>query len=315
MDENSASTPARGPHLLSHDIVMEEDYGGNVGVSSSPNENSQEQSPTEDQLDDAAKAQTQSWVETQNKMQSEPEPQAQSPDMTAGSAQAAGTRGEDAQDSSEHNAAAAAAGNVISYSVADMAPVTGQTDQAMAINDDTSRSKAPAPAPTPAPATVSSVLGGGSRGGRTRAGSTSTGPSIGPSIGPSTGTTTTTPASNIIVPQFVAPSSYLRRKTSNRSAMAHTDQKSLSPLDRDQLQGLVCVKPHHLFLCPIVCSFFVYCPVSCLRPSVFAPHVGSFRTARSRGWACFVWSFLETGFTSDDKSCRPQTYQSLTFSL
>ena len=62
---------------------------------------------------------------------------------------------------------------------------------------------------------------------RRRAASTSTGPS-------------TTAAGHGLVPQFVAPSSYLRRRTSLRSPMAPTEPKPLSPLDRDQLQGLVC---------------------------------------------------------------------------
>lgn len=61
--------------------------------------------------------------------------------------------------------------------------------------------------------------------------------------GPSTGTSTSTTAvGHGLVPQFVAPSSYLRPRTSNRSAMAPTEPKPPSPLDRDQLQGLVCAR-------------------------------------------------------------------------
>lgn len=41
------------------------------------------------------------------------------------------------------------------------------------------------------------------------------------------------------VPHFVAPSSYLRPKTTHRSAMAQTEPKPPSPLDKEQLQGLV----------------------------------------------------------------------------
>ncbi|KAM0340857.1 hypothetical protein ACHAPU_010273 [Fusarium lateritium] len=44
------------------------------------------------------------------------------------------------------------------------------------------------------------------------------------------------------VPQFVAPSSYLRRRTSIRSPMAPTEPKPLSPLDKDQLQGLNAIR-------------------------------------------------------------------------
>ncbi|RKL25618.1 hypothetical protein BFJ68_g249 [Fusarium oxysporum] len=64
---------------------------------------------------------------------------------------------------------------------------------------------------------------------RGRAASTSTGPS-------------TTAAGHGHVPQFVAPSSYLRRRTSIRSPMAPTEPKPLSPLDRDQLQGLNAIR-------------------------------------------------------------------------
>ncbi|KAH6870909.1 hypothetical protein B0T10DRAFT_466968 [Thelonectria olida] len=55
-----------------------------------------------------------------------------------------------------------------------------------------------------------------------------------------TATTTPTAAGHDHVPQFVAPSSYLRprHRLSNRSAMAHTKSKPLSPLDKEQLQGL-----------------------------------------------------------------------------
>lgn len=80
---------------------------------------------------------------------------------------------------------------------------------------------------------VGAVSGSGSGPGpalitpRRRAASTSTGPS--------------TAAGHGLVPQFVAPSSYLRRRTSLRSPMAPTEPKPLSPLDRDQLQGLVCL--------------------------------------------------------------------------
>ncbi|KAF4969711.1 hypothetical protein FZEAL_10185 [Fusarium zealandicum] len=69
--------------------------------------------------------------------------------------------------------------------------------------------------------------------GRTRAGSTSTGPSMG---------TSTTGVPHGHVPQFVAPSSYLRRRTSTRSAMAPTEPTPPSPLDKDQLQGLNAIR-------------------------------------------------------------------------
>lgn len=65
---------------------------------------------------------------------------------------------------------------------------------------------------------------------RRRAASASTGPS-----------SSTSAAGHGHVPHFVAPSSYLRRRTSIRSPMAPTEPKPLSPLDRDQLQGLVCI--------------------------------------------------------------------------
>ncbi|KAF5243139.1 hypothetical protein FANTH_8331 [Fusarium anthophilum] len=64
---------------------------------------------------------------------------------------------------------------------------------------------------------------------RGRAASTSTGPS-------------TTATGHGHLPQFVAPSSYLRRRTSLRSPMAPAEPKPLSPLDRDQLQGLNAIR-------------------------------------------------------------------------
>ncbi|KAF5023193.1 hypothetical protein F66182_4747 [Fusarium sp. NRRL 66182] len=64
---------------------------------------------------------------------------------------------------------------------------------------------------------------------RRRSASASTGPS-------------TIAAGHGHVPQFVAPSSYLRRRTSIRSAMAPAEPKPLSPLDRDQLQGLNAIR-------------------------------------------------------------------------
>ncbi|KAH7136430.1 nuclear protein SNF4 [Dactylonectria macrodidyma] len=60
-------------------------------------------------------------------------------------------------------------------------------------------------------------------------------------ISTSTSTSTSTSAgAQGHVPHFVAPSSYLRLrpKTSTRSAMTPSESKPLSPLDRDQLQGL-----------------------------------------------------------------------------
>lgn len=48
---------------------------------------------------------------------------------------------------------------------------------------------------------------------------------------------TTAPPS--AVPKFVAPSSYLRPKISQRSAMTSNEPKPPSPLDKEQLQGLV----------------------------------------------------------------------------
>lgn len=65
-----------------------------------------------------------------------------------------------------------------------------------------------------------------------------------------TTSSTTTAGAQGHVPHFVAPSSYLRLrpKTSTRSAMAPSEPKPLSPLDKDQLQGLVCSFPSS-FLC------------------------------------------------------------------
>jgi 5'-AMP-activated protein kinase regulatory gamma subunit len=80
-------------------------------------------------------------------------------------------------------------------------------------------------APPAAKAGVGVVAGLDSTTPRGRAASTSSGPS-------------TTVAGHGHVPQFVPPSSYLRCRTSIRSPIAPTEPKPLSPLDRDQLQGL-----------------------------------------------------------------------------
>ncbi|KAH8734011.1 hypothetical protein BGZ61DRAFT_344529 [Ilyonectria robusta] len=59
-----------------------------------------------------------------------------------------------------------------------------------------------------------------------------------------TTSSTTTAGAQGHVPHFVAPSSYLRLrpKTSTRSAMAPSEPKPLSPLDKDQLQGLNAIR-------------------------------------------------------------------------
>jgi hypothetical protein len=95
----------------------------------------------------------------------------------------------------------------------------------------------PTPAPPAAKAGVGVVAGSALITPRERAASTFTGPS-------------TTAAGHGHVPQFIAPSSYLRRRTYIRSPLAPTEPKPLSPLDRDQLQGLVCV---HLFVSLYIC--------------------------------------------------------------
>jgi hypothetical protein len=171
----------------------------------------------ETQVEDPAKEHVKSWIESQT------ETQPQQPPTDSGDAKGDDTAGElprvetDAP-STVPDMTGTAAENA---STTTSAPPQG-TDATV-----------PAPAPAPAPAAeagVGVVTGPALITPRRRAASTSTGPS------PSTSA-----AGHGHVPHFVAPSSYLRRRTSIRSPMAPTEPKPLSPLDRDQLQGLVCI--------------------------------------------------------------------------
>ncbi|KAF4451469.1 Nuclear protein SNF4 [Fusarium austroafricanum] len=161
----------------------------------------------EAQVEDPAKANVKSWIEAQRETQPQPlEP----PTFVAEGDDAVGElpRVEDAP------------------STVEVPGVTGTTARSASTTTSAPGTDAPAPVPPTAEASVGVGAGPALITPRGRAASTST-------AGPST-----TTAGHSHVPQFVAPSSYLRRRTSIRSPMAPTEPKPLSPLDRDQLQGL-----------------------------------------------------------------------------
>jgi hypothetical protein len=167
------------------------------------------------QVEDPAKAHVKSWIEAQS------ETQPQQPPSEPPTGDAEGDNAVDQLPRVEKDTSSTVLG-VIGITAGSALTITSAPD--------TDR-----PTPTPPPAAevgVRVVAGPAVITPRGRAASTSTGLSI-------------TAAGHGHVPQFVARSSYLRSKTSMRSPIAPTEPQPLSPLDRDQLQGLVCV---HLFV-------------------------------------------------------------------
>ncbi|KAM0421552.1 hypothetical protein ACHAPT_010726 [Fusarium lateritium] len=153
--------------------------------------------------DDPAKAHVQSWIKDQIETQpQQPPPEPQIIEPTGDDADGDGDGDGD-----------------------DELPRAGPNDGAAATAPGTSTTGADGAAVTGPPVAVTPTTAPG----QTRA-------------GPSTETSTSTTAVGHGLPQFVAPSSYLRPRTSNRSAMAPTEPKPPSPLDRDQLQGLNAIR-------------------------------------------------------------------------
>jgi 5'-AMP-activated protein kinase regulatory gamma subunit len=168
----------------------------------------------EPQAEDPAQEQVKSWIESQT----ETEPQQPPIESPTGDAEGDDTAGElprvetDAPSTSTSTVPGMTGTAAESASTTTSAPLQG-TD---------------ATAPS---AGVGVVTGPALITPRRRAASASTGPS-----------NSTSAAGHVHVPHFVAPSSYLRRRTSIRSPMAPTEPKPLSPLDRDQLQGLNAIR-------------------------------------------------------------------------
>ncbi|WZH40847.1 Nuclear protein SNF4 [Fusarium acuminatum] len=165
----------------------------------------------EAQVEDPAKAHVKWWIEAQSETQPQ-RPPSEPPTGDAGSDNAVG------QLPRVKNDASSTVSGVIDTTVGSASTTTSApgTDW-------------PTPAPPAAKAGVGVVAGPALITPRERAASTSTGPS-------------TTAAGHGHVPQSVAPSSYLRRRTSIWSPIAPTEPKPLSPLDRDQLQGLNAIR-------------------------------------------------------------------------
>jgi 5'-AMP-activated protein kinase, regulatory gamma subunit len=165
----------------------------------------------EAQVEDPAKAHVKSWIDAQ----SETQPQQPPSEPPTGDAEGDNAVGQLPR-----------VKNDASSTVPGVIGTTAGSASTMTSAPGTDR---PTPAPPAAEAGVGVVAGPALITPRGRAASTSTDPSI-------------TAAGHGHVPQFVAPSSYLRCRTSIRSPMAPTKPKPLSPLDRDQMQGLVCVR-------------------------------------------------------------------------
>jgi hypothetical protein len=182
----------------------------------------------EAQVEDPAKAHFKSWIEAQS------ETQPQQPPSESPTGDAEGDNDVSQLPRVENDASSTVPG------------VIGTTAGGASNMTSAPGTDRPTPAPPAAETGVGVVAGPALITPRGRAASTSTGLSI-------------TAAGHGHVPQFVAPSSYLRRRTSIRSPMAPTEPKPLSPLDRDQLQGLVYV---HLFvsLSNLSCLIASICP-------------------------------------------------------
>jgi hypothetical protein len=165
----------------------------------------------EAQVEDPAKAHVKSWIEAQ----SETQPQRPPSQPPTGNAEGDDAVGQLPRVKNDASSTVPGVIDTTAGSASTMTPAPG-----------TDRLKL---APPAAKAGVGVVAGLDSTTPRGRAASTSSGPS-------------TTVAGHGHVPQFVPPSSYLRCRTSIRSPIAPTEPKPLSPLDRDQLQGLVCVR-------------------------------------------------------------------------
>ncbi|KAF4341638.1 nuclear snf4 [Fusarium beomiforme] len=165
----------------------------------------------EAQVEDPAKAHLKSWIEAQ----SETQPQQHPSEPPTGDAEGENAVGQLPR--VENDASSTVPG------------VIGTTARSALTIISAPGTDRPTSAPPAAEAGVGVVAGPALITPCGRAASTSTGLSI-------------TAAGHGHVPQFVAPSSYLRRRTSIQSLIAPTEPKPLSSLDRDQLQGLNAIR-------------------------------------------------------------------------
>jgi hypothetical protein len=211
MEGNSEHEPARGD--------PETKAPADISLPSEPQGTQGQLEVTEGQIEDPTKENVKSWIEAQSETQ--PQPPTEPPAVE----QVDDAVGELPRVENTPSTVPGVTGTTaVNASTTTSAPGTdtpGQVQESAAEASFGGVGAVSGPGPGPALITP-----------RGRAASTSTGPS-------------TTAAGHGHVPQFVAPSSYLRRRTSLRSPMAPTEPKPLSPLDRDQLQGLVCLSVLH----------------------------------------------------------------------
>ncbi|KAG4283122.1 hypothetical protein FPRO06_09795 [Fusarium proliferatum] len=208
MERNPELEPARGD--------PETKAPADINLPSEPHEIQSQIEVTEAQIDDPAKENVKSWIEAQSETQ--PQLPTEPPTVEVDDAVGDLPRAENTP-----SPVPGVTGTTVKASTTTSAPGTdtpGQVQESAAEASFGGVGAVSGSGPGPGPALTTP---------RRRAASTSTGPS-------------TTAAGHGLVPQFVAPSSYLRRRTSLRSPMAPTEPKPLSPLDRDQLQGLNAIR-------------------------------------------------------------------------
>ncbi|KAI1013858.1 hypothetical protein LB504_008908 [Fusarium proliferatum] len=204
MEGNPELEPARGDP---------ETKAADINPPSEPQGTQSQIEVTEAQIEDPTKENVKSWIEAQSETQ--PQPLTEPPTAEVGDAVGELPRVENAPSPVPD------VGTTVKASTTTSAPGTDTPGQVQESAAEASFGGVGAVSGSgPGPALITP---------RRRAASTSTGPS-------------TTAAGHGLVPQFVAPSSYLRRRTSLRNPMAPTEPKPLSPLDRDQLQGLNAIR-------------------------------------------------------------------------
>jgi 5'-AMP-activated protein kinase, regulatory gamma subunit len=221
MEGNPEPEPARGDQ-------PETKAPADINLPSEPQGFQGQLEVTEAQIEDPTKANVKSWIEAQGKTQ--PQPPTEPPTVEEVDDAVGELPRVENNPSTVPGVTGTTAGNASTTTSAAGTDAPGQAQESAAEASvggvGAVSASGPGPALTP----------------RGRAASTSTAPS-------------TTTAGHSHVPQFVAPSSYLRRRTSLRSPMAPTEPKPLSPLDRDQLQGLVSSSVLHCLLVASVCPY------------------------------------------------------------
>ncbi|KAM0189956.1 hypothetical protein ACHAPA_008507 [Fusarium lateritium] len=218
MEGNPETEPVRGDRPLEGEEEQAEAQApADIDLPSEPQgQQGQPEATNEAIAEDTANANVKSWIEAQ----SETQPQQPQPEPPTDDA------------STEVDDAVGELPRVENEAPSTVPGLTGTTAGSASTTTSAPGTDVPAPAPaTSAEAGVGVGVGAG--------------PALitprGRAASASTGSPSTT-AGHGHVPQFVAPSSYLRRRTSIRSPMAPTEPKPLSPLDKDQLQGLNAIR-------------------------------------------------------------------------